>query len=264
MRRSPRPGSASSARSGARFRPPPAHRSGCSKFFASSRPITAPASPRALPVPARGDVSFRQCPLRLSDAAGCAGGRRRFAVGARRREGRDRRPVGRGQEHAVSSAAAVLRSGAGRDLVRRRADQGRRSARGALAHRAGAAGLGGVRRDRAREHPLRPARRHRCRGRARRRSRPRHRIHPPPAGRLRGAARRARRHAVGRPAPAHRDRARDPARRAAVAARRGDLVARCGIRDAGADRAGGIDAPPHHAGDRPSPRHRACPATASW
>ena len=53
---------------------------------------------------------FRECQLRLSDPAGRAGGRWRFAVGARRREGRDRRPLGRGQEHAVSSAAAVLRS----------------------------------------------------------------------------------------------------------------------------------------------------------
>ena len=110
---------------------------------------------------------------------------------------------------------------------------------------------------RARKHPLRPARRQRRRGRARRRSRPCHRIPAPPARRLRGATRRARRDVVRRPAPAHRDRARDPARRAAAAARRGDVRARCRKRDAGADRAGGIDAPPHHAGDRASPRHRA-------
>ena len=48
--------------------------------------------------------------------------------------------------------------------------------------------------------------------------------------------RRARRHALGRPAPAHRDRARDPARCAAAAARRGDVIARCRERDPGADR----------------------------
>ena len=54
---------------------------------------------------------LRKCPLRLSVAAGYRGGRWRFASGARRREGRDRRPVGRRQEHAVSSAAALLRSG---------------------------------------------------------------------------------------------------------------------------------------------------------
>src|SRR5205085_2930778 len=44
------------------------------------------------------------------------------------------------------------------------------------------------------------------------------RIHPPPAGRLRGGARRARRHAVRRPAPAHRHRPRHPAQRATIAA----------------------------------------------
>ena len=169
----------------------------------------------------------RECQLCLSDAAGCTGGRRRLAVGQGRREGRDRRSLRRRQEHAVSSAAAVLRSGLGHDRARRRADQVGRSARVAFAHRAGAAGLGGVRRDRARKHPLRPARCQRCRGRARRRSRPCQRIHPPSAGGFRGAARRARRDAVGRPAPAHRDCPRHPARCAAVAARRGDLVARC-------------------------------------
>jgi ATP-binding cassette subfamily B protein len=42
-----------------------------------------------------------------------------------------------------------------------------------------------------------------------------------------------------------------------IAARRSHFRARCRKRDAGADRAGGIDAPPHHAGDRASPRHRA-------
>ena len=49
----------------------------------------------------------------------------------------------------------------------------------------------------------------------------------------RHAGRRARRHAVRRPAPAHRHRARDLARRAASSARRGDFLARCRKRDAG-------------------------------
>ena len=226
MRRLPRPASASSARSGARSRPRPAPRNGCSRFCASSRQIAAPASPRALPVPARGDVSFENVSFAYPTRPEALAVDGVSLVGARRREGRDRRPLGRRQEHAVSSAAAVLRSGFRHDLVRRRADQGGRSARGARADRAGAAGIGGVRRHRAREHPLRPARGHRCRGRARRRSGPCQRIHPPPARRLRGAARRARRDAVGRPAPAHRDRARDPARCAVVAARRGDVLAR--------------------------------------
>ena len=59
----------------------------------------------------------------------------------------------------------------------------------------------------------------RGRHRARRRACGGGRIHRPAAAALRHADRRARRDAVGRPAPAHRDRARDPARRAAAAAR---------------------------------------------
>ena len=101
MRRSPRPRSASSARSGARFRPPPAPRSGCSKSFASNR--RSQRRHRRAPAGAGARrCQFRQCQLRLSDPAGRDGGRRRFARGARRREGRDRRPLGRRQEHAVS------------------------------------------------------------------------------------------------------------------------------------------------------------------
>ena len=60
-------------------------------------------------------------------------------------------------------------------------------------------------------------------------------------------SRRARRDAVGRPAPAHGDRPRDPARRADPAARRGDLGARRRKRDAGADGARTADAGPHDA-----------------
>ena len=92
------------------------------------------------------------------------------------------------------------------------------------------------RHERAREHPLRPAGCDRCGDRKRRRRRARCRVHPAAAARLRYAGRRARHHAVGRPAPAHRHRARDPARGAAPAARRGDVLTRCRKRDAGADR----------------------------
>ena len=73
--------------------------------------ITAPASPPRHAGAGARRRQFRQCQLRLSDPAGHAGGRRRFAFAWRRREGRDRRPFGRRQEHAVSPAAAVLRSG---------------------------------------------------------------------------------------------------------------------------------------------------------
>ena len=87
--------------------------------------IAAPASPRALPVPARGDVSFDNVSFAYPTRPDALAVDGVSLVGARRREGRDRRPVGRRQEHAVSSAAAVLRSGVRHDLVRRRADQGR-------------------------------------------------------------------------------------------------------------------------------------------
>ena len=83
------------------------------------------------------------------------------------------------------------------------------------------------------------------------------RIHQPPAAGFRDAGRRARRHALGRPAPAHRHRARDPARRAAAAARRGDLLARRRERDAGAGRARTADGGAHHARDRAPARDRA-------
>ncbi len=102
----------------------------------------------------------------------------------------------------------------------------------------------------ARKHPLRPARGDGCGGRARRGSGGRRRLHPRAAARLRHAGRRARRHAVRRPASAHRYRARDPARRAAAAARRGDIFARRRERNFGAEGAGAADAGAHHAGDR--------------
>ena len=67
---------------------------------------------------------------------------------------------------------------------------------------------------------------------------------------LRDRARRARRDAVGRPAPAHRHCPRHPARCADPAARRGDVGARRRKRDAGADRARSTDAGTHDAGHR--------------
>ena len=80
--------------------------------------IAAPASPRALPVPARGDVGFDNVsfayPTRPDVAVRSTASR--LSV-KRRREGRDRRPVRRRQEHAVSSAAALLRSAARHDLA---------------------------------------------------------------------------------------------------------------------------------------------------
>ena len=89
---------------------------------------------------------------------------------------------------------------------------------------------------------------------ARRRTGARGGLHRGAAAKARHAGRRARRHAVGRPAPAHRHRARHFARRAAAAARRGDVVARCRKRDPDCRGARRADAHAHHAGHRPSAR----------
>ena len=84
--------------------------------------IAAPASPRALPVPARGDVELDNVSFAYPTRPDALAVDGVSLLGARRREGRDRRPLRRRQEHAVSSAAAVLRSGQRHDFVRRRAD----------------------------------------------------------------------------------------------------------------------------------------------
>ena len=73
-----------------------------------------------------------------------------------------------------------------------------------------------LRRHRAREHRLRPARRVTRRGGAGGAARGRARLHPAHAARLRHGARRTRLLALGRPAPTHRDRARDPRRPAVL------------------------------------------------
>ena len=95
---------------------------------------------------------------------------------------------------------------------------------------------------RPRQHPLRQAR---CRTRRRcwRRRAPPMSMSSPNACRkgYDTAGRRARRDAVGRPAPAHRHRARHFARRAGAAAGRGDKFARCGERGLCAGSAGRAD-----------------------
>ena len=72
--------------------------------------IARPPHPAALPSPPRGEVAFEDVRILLSDAAQCLGARRRVVSGAPGREGRDRRPVRRRQEHDLSSVAALLRS----------------------------------------------------------------------------------------------------------------------------------------------------------
>ena len=120
----------------------------------------------------------------------------------------------------------------------------------APSHRAGAAGHRDLRHERARQHPLRPARRHRRRDRARGRG----------CGGRRASSACCRRATTRRSASAA---SRCPAASAsaspsrgrscggaAAAARRGHLLARRRKRDAGADRADAADAGPHHARDR--------------
>ena len=83
--------------------------------------VKAPAHPVALPVPRARRSRVRECPLLLSDAAGDARARQCVAACAARREGRDRRPVRRGQKHDLPSDPALLRSDLRpRDLRRRR------------------------------------------------------------------------------------------------------------------------------------------------
>ena len=86
-------------------------------------------------------------------------------------------------------------------------------------------------------------------------ARGRGRIHRAPAGRLRKPRRRTRHDAVGRPAPAHRHRARHAARCAAPAARRSDQRARCRERAIGADGPRQPDGRPHDHRHRAPPRH---------
>ncbi|MGY3440720.1 ATP-binding cassette subfamily B protein [Bradyrhizobium sp. USDA 4473] len=145
--------------------------------------IAGPASPRALPQPARGDVGFDNVsfayPTRPNALAvdgvslSVRSGEKVAIVG----------PSGAGKSTLFHLLLRFYDPKSGTislDGVRR-ADPAGRSGRGAGADRAGAAGFRGVRGQRPREHPVRPARRHRCRGRARRRSCARHRIPAPAA-----------------------------------------------------------------------------------
>ena len=152
-----------------------------------------------------------------------------------RREGRDRRALGRRQEHDLSPDPALLRS----RCPARSASTACRSPTPIRWRCAGASRWCRRNRDlrrldRATTSASAGRRRAMPRSSARPSWRMRVRIHRRLPQRLRHAGRRARRHAVRRPAPAHRDRARDPARGAAAAARRGDLLARRRERDAGA------------------------------
>ncbi len=73
--------------------------------------IQAPALPVELPRPHRGRIQFDNVTFRYPSRPGVEGARRLQDHDRARRDGRVRRPVGRGQEHDVPAAAALLRPG---------------------------------------------------------------------------------------------------------------------------------------------------------
>ena len=109
----------------------------------------------------------------LSHAARFAGARPLRPAHRAGRDGGDRRAVGRGQDHGLQPAAALLRSGEGHDPARRRRHPRSAPRRAARRARDRAAGAGAVHRQRRRQHPLRPARCQPTTKCARRRRRPR-------------------------------------------------------------------------------------------
>ena len=151
----------------------------------------------------------------------------------------------RGQDDARRARRTLLR----RQRRRRPARRGRRARRddpfAAACDRRRLAGSVPLLRDCAREHRVRRRRRDRRGDRARRRARPGARVHRTASGRLRHADRRARDHALGRPAPAARDRARADRRPARADPRRRDCVCRRDDRGADQARPARGDARPH-------------------
>ena len=145
------------------------------------------------------------------------------------------------QDHADEPAGAVLRPHRRRRPARRARHPRSDAGVAARAPRHGHAGDRALRRHRGRQHRLRQARRH-ARARSRRRRAPRTPTSSSPGWtqRLRHADRRARAAALRRAAPAPGDRARAAAGRADPDPRRGDVVARRRVRDAGAGRAGDV------------------------
>ncbi len=142
---------------------------------------------------------------------------------------------GAGKSTLVNLLLALLRPGIGPHPDRRPGHRRRHPGQPARADRHGdpghlaAAPLG------ARQHPLRPSRRRRGRGRGGRQEGPGRRVHPGAGGPARAQGlqrprRRARGEALRRPAPARRHRPRAPEERADPGPRRGDECARLGGR----------------------------------
>ena len=220
--------------------------------------IVAPAHPVPMPAPGprRDPLRARLVPLPV--ATGSEGARRLRPRDPRRRDRGVRRTVGRGQEHDVPVAAALLRSGGGPHPRRRRRRRARRPVAGAPHESAS------CRRTRCCSRRAR-ARTSATGARARRDAEVEAAataaaadefLRKLPRG-IRHVPRRARHATLGRPAAAHRDRARHPARPADPAARRGHERARRRERAAGAGGARPPDAQPHDDHHRAPARDRA-------
>ena len=253
-------------RCGASWRRRPAPPSAWPSCWRSRPEIAVRRGPSRMPCPPRGTVSLPRRALRLSLAARRLRAQRRQLRGRARRDRGHRRPVGRRQEHDLQPAAALLRPAVGHgarstasptaeaDLAARCAPASRWCRRTAPCSTTPSprtsATAGPTPADDEVERAAAAAHADAF-------------IAALPAG-LRHPPRRARRHAVGRPAPAHRARPRHPARRPHPAARRGHQRARCRERGRRAEGAGA-----HHGQTAPrssSPTAwRPCSAPpASW
>src|SRR5690606_32158428 len=166
---------------------------------------------------------------------------------------RARRPLRKRQVDGREPLAALLRRRRGIDPARRQGHSPLPPRGPAPPDRLRRAGRRALRRYDREQYRLRGTRRLLARRhRARRRGRVRVRVRVYPAGRARYRGRRARRAALGRAAPAHRDRARAAEERPGADSRRGDVGARHGVRAARAERAQSSDGRPHDARDRAS------------
>ena len=230
-----------------------------------SSPIVSPPAPRAA-ADARGgasvrfdDVTFRY-PSRPQHPTLA-----HFDLARRaRRDGRAGRPERRRQEHGVPAAAALLRRRVGRGRAST-ASASTASPLDALRGRIGIVPQDSVIFSTDAMENIRYGRPEASDDEVDRRGarRVRARLHQRAARGLPHLPRRARRAPLGRPAPAHLDRARDAEERAAAAARRGDERARRRGRAHGAGRARVGDARPHDDRHRAPPRRPCSAPTAS-
>ena len=180
--------------------------------------ISAPAHPQPLPVPARGDVALDNVSFSYPSRPDVTSVSN---VSLRVRAGEKVAIVGPSGAGKSTLFHLLLRFyDPGKGLISFdgvpiiHADPREVRARIALVPQE----LGGFRDVGAGEHPVRSPRCNRCGSRTRGRPCPCDRIYPALAGRLRHRTRRARRHAVGWPAPTHCHRPRHPARCASAAA----------------------------------------------